>query len=79
MSYFELREMFHLGVGFRTTIGSGFVTKGFTAFDQNAVFQDTIANLPATTRFDAIAVPIQIIFHTQMNDVGPCKLCRLMM
>lgn len=68
MSYFELREMFHLGVGF-TTINSGFVTKGFAAFDQNAVFQDTIANLPATTRFEAIAVPIQIIFHTQMNDV----------
>ncbi len=68
MSYFELREMFHLGIGF-TTVNSGFVTKGFAAFDQNAVFQDTIANLPATTRFEAIAIPIQIIFHTQMTDV----------
>ena len=38
-------------------------------FDQNAIFQDTIGTYTAKTSYNAINIPIQIVFHTQMTDV----------
>ena len=67
MSYYELRSMFHFGIGF-VTEQSGFITNDFAVFDQNAVVQDTIGIYDARTDFQAVTVPLQIIFHTQMTD-----------
>lgn len=68
MAYYELRGMFHVGVGF-TTQKSGFISKEFAVFDQNAIFQDTIGVFNAKTSYSALNVPIQIIFHTQITDI----------
>ena len=68
MAYYELRGMFHVGVGF-TTQKSGFISKDFAVFDQNAIFQDTIGVFNAKTSYSALNIPIQFIFHTQITDL----------
>ena len=67
MSYYELRSIFHLGIGFMTE-QTGYVTNDYAVFNQNAVVQDTIGVFDARTDIQAITVPIQVIFHTQMTD-----------
>ncbi|MEJ6821259.1 MAG: hypothetical protein QNK59_02010 [Flavobacteriales bacterium] len=68
MAYYELRGMFHVGIGF-TTQKSGFISKDFAVFDQNAIFQDTIGVFNAKTSYSALNIPIQFIFHTQITDL----------
>ena len=66
--FYELRSMFHIGIGWSQE-HSGYLTRGFAVFDQNAIFQDTIGTYTAKTSYNAINIPIQIVFHTQMTDV----------
>lgn len=66
-AFYELREMFHFGIGFMTE-QSGFITKEFAVFDQNALFLDTVGTFNAKTSYSALNIPIQIVFHTQMTD-----------
>lgn len=71
MAYYELREMFHFGIGFMTE-QSGFVTKELAVFDQRILpgfGLDTIGVFNAKTSYSAVNIPIQIIFHTQITDV----------
>jgi len=71
MAFYELRSMFHVGVGFMTE-QSGFVTKELAVFDQRILPGfgiDTIGVFNAKTSYSAVNIPIQIIFHTQINDV----------
>ena len=68
MAYYELRGMFHVGIGF-TTQKSGFISKDFAVFDQNAIFQDTVGVFNAKTSYSALNIPIQFIFHTQITDL----------
>lgn len=68
MGYYELRGMFHVGIGFMTE-RSGFITREFAVFDQNAIVLDTIGTFNAKTSYSSLNIPIQIIFHTQMTDV----------
>lgn len=68
MTYYELSPLFHVGVGF-TQEESGFITKDFAVFDQNAIILDTLGVFNAKTSYSAIAVPLQIVFHTQMTDI----------
>ena len=68
ITYYELRDIFHLGIGFITD-QSGYVTNGFEVFNQNAAVQpSSIGSYAARTDIQAITVPIQMIFHTQMTD-----------
>ncbi|MDC1022048.1 hypothetical protein OAQ85_01285 [Schleiferiaceae bacterium] len=68
IAYYELRNIFHLGIGFITD-QSGYVTDGFEVFNQNAAVQpSSIGSYAARTDIQAITVPVQIIFHTQMTD-----------
>jgi len=67
MSYYELSSIFHIGVGFMTE-QSGFVARDFAVFNQTAVSQDTLGVFDARTDIQAVTVPFQAIFHTQMTD-----------
>jgi hypothetical protein len=68
ITYYELRDIFHLGIGFITD-QSGYVTNGFEVFNQNAAVQpSSMGSYAARTDIQAITVPIQVIFHTQMTD-----------
>lgn len=69
-AFYELREMFHFGIGFMTE-QSGFITKEFAVFDQLAfgTIVDTIGIFNAKTSYSALNIPIQIVFHTQMTDI----------
>lgn len=66
--YYELSDYFHFGVGFGQE-NSGFLTKGFAVFDQTAVTLDTLGVYTARTSFEALTVPLQLVFHTQMTDI----------
>lgn len=68
MSYYELSGIFHLGIGFMTE-QTGFIAKQFAVIDQTTSDQQvSLGVFDAKTTIQAVTVPLQAIFHTQLND-----------
>lgn len=68
MMYIKTNSPLRLGLGVLQDY-TGFISKDFAVFNQNAIGLDTLGVYNAKTTVKSLTLPVQLVFHTQMTDL----------